>query len=186
MKITTFDIGVNMGWASGSTDGAGKLACGCKRLGPTGSSHQNYAKTCLTFLTDILDLERPDEVWYEFSQGVIAGKQGAGHTSIDVILIHAGVRFAIMGVAGLYDIRCVESSPQAHVKSFLRGAKVPKGEAKKMVKRECFIRGIEVPNDHAADAVSLWHHAAFTRDPDFAARDAVARMRMRDPAGARV
>jgi hypothetical protein len=180
-KILALDVGVNLGWACGQSDGGNRLNCGHFRLGPSGSAHQHYAKACITFLTDLLDLERPDEVWYEFSQGVIAGKQGAGRTSIDVILIHAGIRFTILGLTGMYDIACVESSPQAHVKSFLRGAKVPKGDAKKLVKRECFIRGIQVPNDHAADAVSLWHHAAFTRDPDFAARDAVARMRMRDP-----
>lgn len=181
VKILGIDIGVNLGWAVGSTDAGARLFCGTQRLGPAGADHGFYASTSMTFLIDLIQANKPDLVAYEFSQATIAAKQDKRVTTIDVILVHCGLRWMILGVANGMQVRTREFTPQATLKTFCRGQKVEKGERKKAIKRECYIRGIDYGTEHAADAVALWHHAACTVDPDFAARDAVARMRIKDP-----
>lgn len=181
VNILAFDLGVNIGWAFGDTGPGGKVRCGTQRLGPPSSDHAIYAERSMTLFIELIQLNRPDVVAYEFSQGILAGKQGARTTTIDVILVHCGLRWMILGVSNGMQVRTREYNPQATAKTFLRGAKIGKGERKAAIKRECFIRGIEYGSEHAADAVALWHHAACQSDPDFAARDSVYRMAIRDP-----
>lgn len=182
MNLLTFDIGVKTGWAAGMI--GGKLTGGTRRLAPAGSEHGKVAGEQLQFIGDMIALHRPDRVGFEFSTQTIAGKQGSGFTNIDTILMQAGMRWGILGVTHLLRVRCDEVVPSQARISFLGKGKgrLKREEAKAAVKRECFVRGIEYVDDNHADAICLHFHLAFRIDPDFAARDAVARMRMRDPA----
>lgn len=179
MKILALDIGVNLAWCCGATED-GRLTGTSVRLARGTADHRVYAGQSLTTLIDIMTTFKPDRVFFDFSKGVIAGKQDARRTDIDVILIHAGLRWAILGVASMLDILAEELPASAAAQKFLR-ARSDKGESKRNVQRECRIRGIPFESEHHADSIAIWHAAAFKLDPDFAARDAVARMRMRDP-----
>lgn len=181
MKLLTFDIGVKTGWSFAPI--GGKLVGGTKRLAPSGSDHGKIAGEQLQFVGDMIGIHKPDRVAFEFSTQTIAGKQKDGFTNIDTIMTQTGMRWGILGICHLLHVRCDEVKPSDARISFLgRGnGNLKRDIAKAKVKQECIIRGIEFVDDNQSDSVCLWFHVAFKADPDFAARDAVARMRMRDP-----
>ena len=181
MKLLTFDIGVKTGWAFAPI--GGKLIGGTRRLAPSGSDHAKVAGEQLQFVGDMVGIHKPDRVGFEFSTQTIAGKQGQGFTNIDTIMMQAGMRWGILGICHLLHVRCDEVRPSEARISFLGkgNGNLKREVAKAKVKQECIIRGIEFVDDNHSDSICLWHHLAFRIDPDFAARDAVARMRMRDP-----
>ncbi|WP_038367900.1 hypothetical protein [Bosea sp. UNC402CLCol] len=181
MKLLTFDIGVKTGWAFAPI--GGKLIGGTRRLAPSGSDHGKIAGEQLQFVGDMIGLHQPDRVAFEFSTQTIAGKQGQGFTNIDTIMMQAGMRWGILGISHLLRVRCDEVQPaQARIAFLGKGkGRLKREEAKAAVKQECLTRGLEFVDDNHSDALCLWFAVAFKADPDFAARDAVARMRMRDP-----
>jgi len=181
MKLLTFDIGVKTGWAFAPI--GGKLIGGTHRLAPSGAEHGKIAGEQLQFVGDMIGLYRPDRVAFEFSTQTIAGKQGAGFTNIDTIMMQAGMRWGILGVSNLLHVRCDEVKPTDARISFLGkgNGRLKRDDAKAAVKRECVARALEFVDDNQADAICLWFHLAFRIDPDFAARDAVAQMSRRDP-----
>ncbi|KPH79345.1 hypothetical protein [Bosea vaviloviae] len=181
MNLLTFDIGVKTGWCAAAI--GEPLRGGTRRLAPSGSEHAKVAAEQMQFVGDMIALNKPDRVAFEFSTQTIAGKQGSGFTNIDTILMQAGMRWVILGICKLMDVRCDEIQPaQARIAFLGKGkGRLKREDAKLAVKRECFIRGIEYADDNHSDAVCLWFALAFRIDADFAARDAVARMRMRDP-----
>lgn len=181
MKLLTFDIGVKTGWTAGAI--GGKLMGGTRRLAPSGSDHGKIAGEQLQFVGDMIGIHKPDRVAFEFSTQTIAGKQGQGFTNIDTIMMQAGMRWGILGVSHLLRVRCDEIQPaQARIAFLGKGkGRLKREDAKAAVKRECLIRSLEFIDDNQADSICLWFALAFRIDPDFAARDAVARMRMRDP-----
>lgn len=181
MKLLTFDIGVKTGWTAGAI--GGKLIGGTRRLAPSGSDHGKIAGEQFQFVGDMIGIHKPDRVAFEFSTQTIAGKQGAGFTNIDTIMMQAGMRWGILGISHLLRVRCDEIQPaQARIAFLGKGqGRLKREEAKAAVKRECLTRSLEFVDDNQADSICLWFALAFRIDPDFAARDAVARMRMRDP-----
>lgn len=182
MKILTFDIAIKTGWCFGEI--GGKLIGGTRRHAPSGSDHGFLFSRAMVWVADQINLHRPDRLAIEFNQNTITGKQQRGQTTIDVIMVHCGMRALILAVANEMGVqtRIVPYTDAAKVFIGPNKIKLAGDDTKEPVKRECRIRGLEFVDDNHSDAIALWHQQAFLLDPDFAARDAVARMRMRDPA----
>lgn len=183
MKILTFDIAIKTGWCFGEI--GSHLVGGTQRHAPSGADHGFVFRKAMVWVADQINLYRPDRVAYEFNRNTIAGKQKSRSTNIDTILVHGGLRAIILAVTGAMDVQCREANAQEASSAFLglhKQKKIEGEDSKEPVKRECRIRGLEFVDDNHSDAIALWHHQAFRLDPEFAARDAVARMRMRDPA----
>lgn len=180
MKILTFDIAIKTGWCFGEI--GGKLVGGTKRHAVSGAGHDVVFGKAMIWIADLINVYRPDRVGYEFNQGTIAGKQQRGQTTIDVIKVHCGLRALILGVCHSMSVEAHEVSASEAASSFLGPNKFKvKGDSKEPVKHECRVRGLPFDDDNHADALALWHQQAFLVDPDFAARDAVARMMIRNP-----
>lgn len=180
-KILTFDIAIKTGWCFGEI--GGKLIGGTKRHAPSGADHGVLFSKAMVWIADQINVHRPDRVAIEFNQNTMVGKQRKQQTNIDTIMVHCGLRALFLAVCQEMGVQCriipyTEAGP-----AFLgpHKIKLPGDDTKEPVKRECRIRGIPFVDDNHSDAIALWHHQAFKIDPDFAARDAVARMRMRDP-----
>lgn len=182
MKILTFDIAIKTGWCFGEI--GGKLVGGTQRHAPSGADHGYLFGKSMNWFADQINLYRPSRVAVEFNQNTMVGKQQKRQINIDTIMVHCGFRALILGLCNAMSVQC-RIVPYTDASAAFLGPnkkKLAGDDSKEPVKRECRIRGLEFVDDNHSDAIALWHQQAFLLDPDFAARDAVARMRMRDPA----
>lgn len=182
MKILTFDIAIKTGWCFGEI--GGKLTGGTEKHAPSGADHSVLFSKAMVWIADQINLHRPNRVAVEFNQNTMVGKQQKRQTNIDTILVHCGLRAIILAVCNEMRVQCRVVPYTEAAKAFIGPNKIKLAgdDSKDPVKRECRIRGLEFIDDNHSDAIALWHQQAFLLDPDFAARDAVARMQMRDPA----
>jgi Holliday junction resolvasome RuvABC endonuclease subunit len=148
MKLLAFDLATNTGVAFGP---AGSVpTCQTVRLGEAGDHHSARFSQALHLTHTLIADLRPDLIVVE--QPIAAGAKGGA----DRILMAAGLRACVMGVARLRSVRIREYAVATVRKHFIGDAKLKRTEAKSAVIAECLRRGWSVQNDNEADAAALW------------------------------
>ena len=151
MKIMAFDLATVTGVAIG--DSRALPLCHTERLGQVGAPHGARLSEALYMTSRLIKQHAPDVVAIEAP--VIAGVKGGQERA----LLAIGLRSAVVMMAHMRGVRCVEYSVQSVRKHFIGVGRLKRAEAKRRTLERCQLLGWHVANDNEADAAAVWEFA---------------------------
>lgn len=182
-NLLALDLATSFGAAWGvASDGRPKFTS--KRLGPPGSSDGRVGAALMRWLLDITSLERFDAIFIEKpmdpATAVRIGTQPATVKRLCGLVVLAETLAEMAGIArvemvGAQQHKKFFTGRGAHSKEIdLRtGREISSREiGKRAVMDRCRQLGLDVPDDNAADAVSLWFYGSGKMLPETAALSA--------------
>ena len=151
MKIMAFDLATVTGVAIG--DSHSIPLCHTERLGQVGAPHGARLSEALYMTSRLIKQHQPDAIAIEAP--VIAGVKGGQ----DRALLAIGLRSAVVMMAHMRGVRCVEYSVASIRKHFIGVGRLKRTEAKRRTMQRCKLLGWHVANDNEADAAAVWEFA---------------------------
>lgn len=149
--IVALDLATTMGFAMGEP--GGRPTSGTVRLCPTGGDDGEAGLGLMRWMQDVIAAAAPSSFIVE---APLVPQHGQGRTNISTVRRLIGLVFLAEAVAKAKGITIREATVSDVRTHFLGKGRIPKGEGKRLVMRQCDVLGWTYRDNNAADALALW------------------------------